>query len=288
MDSVEDAWQRHRRWSKVADETRESLNRWRSRNLALIVLGAVLGALAAQNEWFSSEVTTTFGALGAATLAAAGFIQSRMLGADQVRTWTEARSASESLKAVVYQYLAKVAPFAEPDRDARLADRVDAVQDLAKDYLKLAMTTEPDAKPVPNVSGIADYVTKRAQDQVNWHSKRVREHERLGKRWRNAELIATGSAAVLAAVGGALHGPDLSAWVAVATTVGAAVAAHIASAQHDRIAAGYASTVEELQRLCRELGRGVPTPEAAAGFVVNVERTLATQNQGWASLISQA
>jgi hypothetical protein len=287
MDSVEDAWQRHRRWSRVADETREYLDRWRTRNLALIIAGAVLGALAAQDQWFSRSVTVTLGVLGTAALALAGFVQTRMLGADRVRTWTETRAASESLKAAVYQYLAGVAPFAGPDRDSRLADVVDAVQDRASSHLQLAMTTEPVAKPLPTVSGIAEYVTERAEEQAAWHADRVRRHERLGRRWRTAELCATAVAAVLAAVGGVLHGPDLSAWVAVATTVGAALAAHLASTQHDRIAARYASTADELQRLRLRLGGGVPSPEAAAQFVADVERVLAGQNQGWASLISQ-
>ena len=130
-------------------------------------------------------------------------------------------------------------------------------------------------------------MTKRAQDQADWHARRISHHERLGRLWRNVELLATASAAVLAAVGGVLHGPDLSAWVAVATTAGAAVAAHIASEQHDRIAAGYASTTEELQRLIRDFRRAGQTPEADARFVAAVERVLAAQNQSWSSLISQ-
>lgn len=287
MASVEDAWRRHRRWSRVADETRHSLDRWRTWNLALIVVGAVFGALAAQSGRFSAGVTTTFGALGAAALALAGVVQSRVLGADRVRTWVEARAASESLKSAVYQYLARVAPFAGADRDAELAARVAAVQERARSLLRLAMAVDPDDRPVPTVAGIADYVSDRAQDQASWHASRVRRHERLARRWRGAELAATAAAAVLAAVGGVLHGPDLSAWVAVATTVGAAVAAHLASAQHDRIAASYAATADELERLLASFDAGSASDQAAAEFVADTERVLAGQNQGWASLISQ-
>jgi len=286
MASVEDAWRRHRRWSRVADGTRRSLDRWRTWNLALIVVGAVFGALAAQAGRFSAGVTTTFGALGAAALALAGIVQSRMLGADRLRTWVEARAASESLKSAVYQYLARVAPFAGADRDAELAARVAAVQQRARSLLRLAMAVDPDDRPVPTVAGIADYVSDRAQDQASWHASRVRKHERLARRWRGAELTATAAAAVLSAVGGALHG-DLSAWVAVATTVGAAVAAHLASAQHDRIAASYAATADELERLLASFDAGSASDEAAAEFVADTERVLAGQNQGWASLISQ-
>jgi hypothetical protein len=287
MTGVEEAWQRHRRWSSVANQTRRSLDRWRYRNLALIIIGAVFGALAAQAGWFSAGMTGALGAAGAAALALAGLVQSQLLSADRVRTWRESRAASESLKAVVYQYLAGDAPFNGPDRDGRLAATVDAVQDRAKAYLQRAMAAEPDTQPVPAIAGIADYVTARAEEQANWHADRVRTHERLARRWRGAELAATGSAAVLAAAGGVLHGPDLSAWVAVATTIGAALAAHVAGAQHDRIAAAYASTADELQRMLGRFDQGSASASDAARFVADVERVLATQNQSWASLISQ-
>jgi hypothetical protein len=287
MTGVEEAWQRHRRWSSVANRTRRSLDRWRYRNLALIIIGAVFGALAAQAGWFSAGMTGALGAAGAAALALAGLVQSQLLSADRVRTWRESRAASESLKAVVYQYLAGVAPFNGPDRDGQLAATVDAVQDRARSHLQRAMAAEPDTQPVPAISGIADYVTARAEEQANWHADRVRTHERLARRWRGAELAATGSAAVLAAAGGVLHGPDLSAWVAVATTIGAALAAHVAGAQHDRIAAAYASTADELQRMLGRFDQGSASASDAARFVADVERVLATQNQSWASLISQ-
>jgi hypothetical protein len=128
-------------------------------------------------------------------------------------------------------------------------------------------------------------VTARAEDEANWPANRVGEHERLAQRWRapscchrqrgRARRIRWGSR-------------DLTyrAWVAVVTTIGVGLAAHVASTQHDRIAVADASTADERQHLRGTLGSGVPFPDAAARLVANVERVLAVQNQGWTSLIS--
>jgi hypothetical protein len=285
---AEDAWQRHRQWSAAADESKKSLDQWRSRNLGVIVVGAVFGALAAQDSWFPATVTTTFGALGAAALAVAAVIQARLLGAGRVQEWVGARAASESLKSIVFQYQAGVAPFASADRESQLAAKVRDVQDRAKLLNQLMFTAKPDGRAMPTVSGIADYVVHRAQHQATWHARKVQDHQDRAKRWRAAELTATVVAAILAVVGGSLHGPDLSAWVAVATTVGAAFAAHLASSQHERIAASYASAADELQFLIDGFDAGTATPDDCASFVVDVERALATQNDGWVSLISSA
>ena len=52
---VDEAWRLQRQWSVVATKTADDLTRWRSINLGLIVLGALLGALAAQSQWFPQQ-----------------------------------------------------------------------------------------------------------------------------------------------------------------------------------------------------------------------------------------
>jgi hypothetical protein len=283
---VDEAWRLQRQWSVVATRTADDLNRWRSINLGLIVFGALLGALAAQTQWFPRTMTVVLGAVGAAALAVAGIIQARLLTADRIRARVGTRAASEALKGIVYQYLAGVEPFSGPDRNANLAEKVSEVERLAADHASLVAGVAPGATAVPQVNGVADYVGKRAEDQRSWHEQRTAKHKARARYWRTAELIATGAAAVLAAVGGVWHGPNLSAWVAVATTVGTAFAAHLASQQHDRIADTYARTVLSLKDAIRRFAADSATKEEAADFVANVEQVLAAQNDAWVSLFS--
>jgi hypothetical protein len=283
---VDEAWRVHRQWSIVATRAGDQLNRWRRINLSLLVAGSVLGALAAQDNWLARSVTVAVGAASAGVLAIAGLVQARLLTADKVRARAGTRAASEAIKGLVYQYLAAVAPFAGPERDSELGLKVTEAQQMAMGFAALVVGTAPDDTAPPQVGGVVDYVRMRAQDQRNWHASRTMEHKRLALRWRVAELLATAAAAILAAVGGTVHGPDLSAWVAVATTVGTAFAAHRASQQHDRIADSYARTVLDLDAALQSFAPDVSTDTQAAEFVMTVERILAAQNDAWVSLFT--
>jgi hypothetical protein len=109
-------------------------------------------------------------------------------------------------------------------------------------------------------------------------------HRERAGRWRVASLAATGTAAVVGAVGGALHGPDLSAWVAVFATAATAFTAHLASEQHDRIASSYARTAASLATLIRDFEVSERTPERNGRFVSMVEQVLGKQNDAWVEL----
>jgi hypothetical protein len=73
----------------------------------------------------------------------------------------------EALKGIVYQYLARVEPFSGSDRNANLAEKVSDVERLAADHASLVAGAAPDARAVPHVNGVADYLRKRADDQRN-------------------------------------------------------------------------------------------------------------------------
>src|SRR3954447_25455969 len=80
-------WRRHRQWSVAANAARARLDRWRLWNLALLVLGALLGALAAQT-WLTQGVATGSAIAAAIALGLAGILQANALNADQTARWT--------------------------------------------------------------------------------------------------------------------------------------------------------------------------------------------------------
>jgi hypothetical protein len=286
--NVDDAWQQQRKWTALANGTRRQLDRWRSTNLCLVVGGAVLGVIATQTVDSSRPLSTVFGTLSAGALALAGFIQRTQLTAARVEQWKTARAAAESLNSVVHQFLVGVAPFAGPDSRAELTAKVRAVRERARSYEKFMLMADGDGKPVPVLTGIAEYVTGRAEQQRTWHIDRVKGHQSTANRLRWAELVATAVAAVLAGVGGILHIGGLAAWISVATTVSAAISAHLASTQHERIATGYASTAGDLADLLAGFDVGTAGATEQARFVADVERVLAAQNDGWASIITHS
>ena len=280
-------WRGHRQWSKAAGAAHKSLSRWRLSNLALLVAGAVFAAFAAQT-WLVSAAAASFAAVSAALLAAAGLVQTSMLTSENTARWSGARAASEALKAETYRYLAGVKPYAGADRAEHLQTQFDTVQTRSKDLLVQQQAAVADDRGLPPVRTFESYRTERAQDQADWHRARIAKHMSTARKLRFCQLAATAAGAVLAAVAGALPAAHLAAWTAAATTIAAAFATHIAATQHQRIAASYASTADQLQRLVDGVDTKTASADQQAQFVADVERVLAVQNDGWVDLLGTA
>ena len=278
-------WRCHRQWSQAAAAAQSQLKQWRQRNLALLVLGALAGALAAQHG-LSSGFVTAAAAVSAVALAVAAWLQRTAFTSDETAHWTGARAASEALKAEVYRYLSKVKPYDGAERTERLNAQLEVIQTRGRAWLVDQQLIPPDNRPLPPVSTFAGYLTERAQEQANWHRNKIAEHVRKARTLRICQLAATGAGVVLAAVAGVLPGSHLAAWTAAATTIAAAFATHLAAEQHQRIAASYASTADQLDRLIADVDPASADPDRQAQFVLDVEQALAAQNSGWMDLLS--
>jgi hypothetical protein len=195
------------------------------------------------------------------------------------------RAASEALKGIVYQYLARVEPFSGSDRNANLAEKVSEVERLAADHASLVAGAAPDARAVPHVNGVADYLRKRAEDQRNWHEQRTAKH-------KACPLLADGRTDRYRSGRRPCGGRRCLAW-AEPVRLGrcchdgrCCVCRPLASQQHDRIADSYARTVLSLNDAIRRFAAESATKEEAAEFVANVEQVLPAQNDAWVGLFS--
>jgi hypothetical protein len=283
--AVEEAWQYHRRWSRIADRTRRRIDRFRSLSLALLVAGAVAGAVAAQQGW-PRPVTVVAAGIASGTLALAGFVQQRWLSATEVGRWSSARAASETLKAEVFRYLVNVAPYDGTDRDEVLKNQVDKVQDRANrspGRLDDFLPQRPDDRPMPMVDSFESYTEDRARAQATWHESRIADHRGRAARLRGFEIATALVGFLLGAIAAATGTTGLAGWIAVTTTVAGALVAHGAATNHERIAAGYALTADLLARLIRRLPPS-PDEQARTRFVADVESRLAAQNSSWVEL----
>jgi SMODS and SLOG-associating 2TM effector domain 1/Protein of unknown function (DUF4231) len=278
-------WRNHRQWSLAATAAQSQLRQWRQRNLTLLVLGALAGALAAQHGLSSGWVATA-AAVSAVSLAVAAWLQRTALTSDETAHWTGARAASEALKAETFRYLSRVKPYDGAERTERLNAQLDAIQGRGQAWLVDQQQIASDDRPLPAVSTFAEYLTKRALEQADWHRKRIAEHMRKARNLRICQLAATGAGVVLAAIAGVLPGSHLAAWTAAATTIAAAFATYLAAEQHQRIAASYASTTDQLDRLIADVDPATADPDRQARFVLDVEQVLAAQNSGWMDVLS--
>jgi diadenosine tetraphosphatase ApaH/serine/threonine PP2A family protein phosphatase len=283
---LELVWRRHRQWSVSAGAARARLDRWRLWNLGLLVLGAVAGAFAAQT-WLASGAVRGFAILAAVALAVAGWLQANALNDKHTLRWTQARAASEALKAEVYRYRIRVVPYSGADRAQVLQAQLGVVQGRVPQELLVDQQLAPsDDRPLPEVRTFDDYVTKRAQEQMAWHRNKIAEHEGQAKVFRSWQLAATLAGVVLSAISGFVPEWRLTTWTAAATTIAAAFGAHLAASQHQRIAASYASTADQLEGLIAGIDSSTVTADEQAQFVADVERVLAAQNEGWTDLFN--
>jgi cellulose biosynthesis protein BcsQ len=284
------AWRIQQQWSRVANTAQQNLSRARLWNLTLLVLGAVAAVLAAQT-WFGlystySTVNVVCAAISAALLAIAAFFQGLTLTADNTARWTDTRAASGALEAELFRYLAKVKPYRGADRVERLQAQLDTIQTRVGPLLVDQQRVSPDDRPLPPVQAFGGYLTVRAQDQATWHRAKAAEYMAKARILRFCQLGATAVGAILAAIAGLFPETHLAAWTAAATTIAAAFAAYLAATEHQRIAASYASTADQLERLILGVDPAEENTDRQAQFVADVERVLAAQNEGWVDLLS--
>lgn len=288
-DVVVSLWQRRVRWSRAADALKNRVNYARGAALGLSCLGAVAETLSATLLADTDLLQTIIGAAGAVSLTAAAFITTQFLTTDSIRRWNRARSVSEAIKHLIYQYRAKVTPFREGNALAELQRKIIEIEAQARDLERyLADIDASDAAPPDSLTPDA-YVEKRVRQQIEgYYHKKARLYAQRQRLWRGLEIGLGFTAATVAAVATYIgkSGADTSsiaAWVAVLTTLGGAFAAHSAANRYDFLVMSYYATGRRLQDLLDEWrAQGSPTDEVRWGtFVHACEGAISVENESW-------
>ena len=273
-------WQAQQEFSAVASSLGQRLRRLRLLNLVLLVAGAILGATSALS-WLAGSPSRVLSFIAAAVLAIAAFIQARALGKDQTETWIAARATSESLKADVYRFLARVTPYAG-------ADRVEALDRSLADVRQKQATLRADhhnplaaGRPLPGVTDFTTYVSVRAQRQADWHRSRARTYGRRNRQLRGLQLLVTFIGVVLTGIATVQPTTVLSSWTAAATTIAAALGAHLAGRQYRRLAITFNNTALLLDDVIATAGTAARSLSGQTRFIDQVEGILAAQNGSW-------
>ena len=277
--TVQDVWGQQSVWSQVANRMKTSISRTQSTALALTIGSAVLGALAGTSG-VPAPAASVLAVVAAVGVGLVPVLRPRWSGA-VLRDWTRARSVSEALKSEVYLYLAGAGDYAGADRDARLTTATDTVVDNASDLLRHTTGIEPVRRELPGVGDHDSYFQIRVDGQIDgFYRSRARQMQIWLSRFRRAELVLAVAGVVLGAVAARFPGWGLGIWIAVVTTVTAAVAAHIAAARYDYQLVEYLRTAGELARLRRAAGR-TTSPAEVDDLVRQCERIISIQNEGW-------
>jgi hypothetical protein len=280
--ALDDAWRDQRQWSHAAGRLKQRIIFWRSVALGFAILGAVLATLATQ-VGLKSGLGQALSLTAAAALAVVPVIRGARLGKDSIEAWIRARSTSEALKAETYLYLTRTPPYDKKDREGELLKQTDLllgqVGDLAGETVDM-----PDAdKPLPDVHDIGSYLQIRVRPQISdYYQPQAAKQQRRLSLFRGIEFALSMLAALLGAVAATARLAEVGVWVAVLTTVGAAITAHIAAARYEHLVISYLSTARQLRSVLRSWERrSDKTPAAAAQLVRDCEDVISRENESW-------
>jgi len=282
-------WQQQSVWSQTANRLKQNIERTRAIALGLTIAGAALATLATQVTTLSSAAGKGL-ALAAALAIALVPLLRRRIGPDVVRDWTRIRSVSEALKSEVYTFLAGVAPYRGADHQQLLQDRVDALMQDADDLIQHTLCVTAVPRQLPDLRDVDSYVRERVTRQIDdYYRPRAATLERQLTWLRRAEFGLTVVGIALGAAAATLQVAQAAAWVAVVTTVTAALTAHAAASRLEFQMVEFLRTAAELTRLRRQRDRY--GQKGAAGddeFVQRCEHVISVENEAWMAKLTSA
>lgn len=290
---VKSAWQDQAIWSETANRLKSQLTMWRKVTAFASVLGAFLETLVATMNNLNGNLwvmRTILAIIGVVILAIVPFLLKTKVSSEKVNEWVRARSVSEGLKETIYRYLVGAPPFGPSSTPADLIKRCQSLKDKVEDLWKEASCVSPPKKERPSSLTINEYIEKRVNDQINhYYLPKARENALAAKKLHNLEFLLGLLAVIIGAIAGAATAtevPELSAlspWVAVVTTAGVAVTAHITATRYDYQAMVYFSTGNRLKSV-RDEWLSAPDhfePDRIAKFVDDIEHAISTENESW-------
>lgn len=252
--------------------------------LVMVALVAVAGttasALTAQS--IPARVLAGAAALGAGALP---LLRPRWSGS-ALQNWTRARSVSEGLKSEVYLWLAHAGPYRADAGEDLLRSRTEAVLAHGADLLRWQLGLAPGVRDLPPVHDPASYFVVRVGQQIEeYYRPRARRLAEVVTRFRRLELALSLIAAGVAAYAAAAD-TSLAPWIAAVTTVGTAVATHVAASRFEYQLIEYLRTAAELDRL-RGRAEATSDPDELAALVAAAESVISVENQAWMAKLAE-
>lgn len=281
-----EVWREQSAWSQAADRMKRGIERARLCALAIVVLVAVCGTA-------SAALGEALHPLGRwlAVLAAVGSVSlpplRKLWSGVRLQNWTRARSVSEAMKADVYLWLARVRPFTDDVDAAKLRERVDRLRGDAADLVSAAERCTPVARDLPAVHDLPTYFAVRVEGQrTDYYRARVRRIERrLG--WFRAVGFVLGAAGAVLGGAAALLATSFAAWIAVVSTIAAAVAVHVSATRYEFQRIEFARTAEELRRIKTLADQPGAAEQDLQRLARRAERVISIENQGWMAKLAE-
>lgn len=126
---------------------------------------------------------------------------------------------------------------------------------------------------------VADQIGRYYRPKADWLAIRLRWFRRI-----ETALAVVGAA--LGTVAAAAAHASLAPWIAVVTTVGTAVAVHVAATRYEYQLIEFLRTAARLAQLKRVADAGASSDELDA-LAVSAEEIISVENQGWMAKLAE-
>lgn len=285
---LDEVWSQQSRWSRTANRMKQRIGRARLASLIVAVAMAVSGTLAGALSDSRPTLARILAALVALGTVALLQLRPRWSG-EALQSWTRARSVSEGLKQEVYLFLAGVGDYAERTTAlARLRGNIDDIEVKGADLLSEQEGIEPAQRALPKVHDPVSYFDLRVTDQITgYYDERAVELKTTLRRFNRVETALTLLSGALAVLAAAVGTGLLAPWIAVTTTVGTAVAVHVAATRYAFQRIEYLRTAAELRKLRTEASADGTTDERRVELVLEAEQVISAENKAWMAKLAE-
>jgi hypothetical protein len=284
-DVAERVWNEQSIWSQAASRMKRRIEHTRLAALLITVAVAVFGttASAVGVDNIPGRILAAAAGLGAASLP----VLQRFWAGNALKHWVGLRSVSEGLKSDIYLWLAGAGAFAVDDASgAVLQDRADKIAQDASHLIRFRDGVEPVRRPLPPVHNGASFFQIRVASQIDgYYRPRAVLLERRLKKFRRGQILLAAVTAVLGFVA-ALAKSDLGIWIGVATTIGTAIALHVAATRYEYQLLEFQRTAARLTALLNKAERA-PDPGERLRLAAIAESAISVENQAWMVKIAE-
>ncbi len=282
--TLEAASRRQKQWSERANRFKSSLSYWRSLVLCLSILVAILGTFSGSLNPDSTLHFAT-GVLAAVAAAITPILAKFRLGPTETSKWIRSRSASEAIKAEIFQFRARVGDYRGEEALDNFSSVIGRISKSVEDIPStLIPETSIDKDALRDLS-INEYLDSRVMSQIHdYYRPKAIKHAQTADRYRTLHLILMLCGAVLGAVSAFIK-VGMGPWIAVVTTITSSVMAHAAAGRHDELAIGFRATANRLEEIANRWKDKVmdvpPTVEQKTTLVAACEEAISSENQSW-------
>jgi hypothetical protein len=283
-------WSQYRTWALTSRAYKAEVSNWRNTVLILSIAGAICGTLCQQSRgWNLNESWTwfpgLFGILSAAALGLAAYFTREALSPDPEGRAVRARSAAEAFKSEAYLLAANAPPYNTATTVDEVRARTDKVRTATENLSYKTITAEQELKGMPSAPlSVKDYIEQRVDEQLHrYYIPQALQNEKKVARGRRLSLILGALAVVLGVLGTTRYG-WLAGWVAVISTITAAIAARQYAGRYQFLIVSYQATAERLKWLKTqwEISRKTDADvDERNKFITACEETISIENSAW-------